>query len=268
MKLPIISVKKESKGDIALPRQFSEPVRQDLIQKAHRIQELSGRQPYGAKPGAGMRASAELSRRRHDYRGSYGFGISRVPRKILSRRGTRMNWVGAVAPGTVGGRRAHPPKAYKNTELKINAKEKRKAIRSALAATIKKDTVMKRGHRVPDAYPFVLAKDVEAIARTKDARTLFSAIGLADELARSAKTGIRAGKGTMRNRRARPRIGPLVVVSRRCGLSDACKNLPGVDVVPIKRLSVLTLAPGAHPGRLTLFTEEAIKTLQKENLFM
>ena len=49
-----------------------------------------------------------------------------------------MNWVGAFAPGTVGGRRAHPPKSEKIWSKKINKKENAKAIRSAISATLLK----------------------------------------------------------------------------------------------------------------------------------
>ncbi|MFC2135964.1 50S ribosomal protein L4, partial [Bacteroidota bacterium] len=107
MKLKILNTNKTETKTTDLPIQFYEPVRKDLIQKVFLAIQANKKQPYGADPEAGKRASAELSRRRRKYRGSYGMGISRVPRKIMSRRGTRMNWVGAFAPGTVGGRRAH-----------------------------------------------------------------------------------------------------------------------------------------------------------------
>ena len=42
----------------------------------------------------------------------------------MSRSGTRLNFTGAFAPGTVGGRRAHPPKAEKNWQEKVNKKDK------------------------------------------------------------------------------------------------------------------------------------------------
>ena len=114
---------KTEKGTKDLPIQFHEQVRTDLIQRAVLSLQAEGRQAYGTKPGAGTRQVSEISRRRRDYKGTYGIGISRVPRKIMSRNGTRMNWVGAIAPGTVGGRQGHPPKAEKNWTQKINEKE-------------------------------------------------------------------------------------------------------------------------------------------------
>src|SRR3989338_4308850 len=153
MKIKIIKKDMSSPGQIELPAQFKESLREDLIRRAFTSLRSHKRQPYGALPTAGKRQSAKLSRRRRDYKTSYGIGISRVPRKILSRSGTRFNWVGAFAPGTVGGRRAHPPTAEKQWEKKINVKERRKAICAALAATVQKELVAGRGHKLPAHYP-------------------------------------------------------------------------------------------------------------------
>jgi len=87
MKLSIFETSNNKVGEINLPKQFSEEIRQDLIKRAVLVIHSNKKQPYGAKPNAGKRASASLSKRRRAYRGMYGFGISRVPRKILSRRG-------------------------------------------------------------------------------------------------------------------------------------------------------------------------------------
>src|SRR3989338_1470831 len=146
MKLPTLDKNMNRKGDKELPSQFNESYRPDLIQRAVLALQSSARQRYGAKPLAGMRSSSRVSKRRRNWRGCYGFGISRVNRKILSHRGTRMHWVGAFTPQTVGGRRAHPPKAERIWDQKINDKERRKAIRSAMSATINKSLVEERGH--------------------------------------------------------------------------------------------------------------------------
>src|SRR3989338_11252474 len=153
MKVQILDTANTKVGDIELPSQFNEAVRDEIILRAVLAIQSHGRQPYAAHDTAGKRSSAKLSRRRKNYRGSYGIGISRVPRKIMTRRGTRLNWVGAFAPGTVGGRRAHPPKTSKIWAKKINEKERRKAIRSAIAATASKQIITKRGHLIPSNYP-------------------------------------------------------------------------------------------------------------------
>ncbi len=263
-----MSVDKKEAGKKKLPKQFEEPVRADIIKKAVEAVQANGRQPYGANPRAGKRASATISRRRHDYRGAYGYGISRVPRKIMSRRGTRMNWTGAVAPGTVGGRRAHPPKAEKEWGKKINKKERRKSIRSAMAATLSPELAKARGHKVPEGYPFIVESKIEEIGKAKDAKKAMQALGLKDELARASKKNIRAGRGKSRGRKYQKRKGPLFVVSGDCKLLKSCCSIPGVEVVNAKNINAELLAPGTHIGRLTFFTDKAIDLIEKEKLFM
>ena len=268
MKLPILNISKTETGKKELPQQFKEEVREDLIKKAVMAIEANRRQPYGANERAGKRHSAKLSRRRRNYRGSYGHGISRVPRKILSRNGTRFNWVGAVAPGTVGGRRAHPPKPTKDWSKKINQKERRKAIRSALSATIIKEIVQNRGHILPNQYPFVLENKVEEFNKTKQVFDLLSKFGFDNELSRAKEKKIRAGRGKTRNRPYKKKVGPLLVVSKDCALLQSVSNLAGFEVVKVDNLNAKLLAPGQRMGRLTIFSEAAIDRLEKDNLFM
>ncbi len=267
MKLKIFDPKNNEKGSVDLPEVFSEPVRDDLIKRAVEVVQANSRQPYGSDPMAGKKCSAELSRRRRKYRGSYGHGISRVPRKILSRNGTRLNWVGAFAPGTVGGRRAHPPKASKIWAKKINIRERRKAIRSAIAATLLKDLVEKRGHKLPDAYPFIISNDFESLSKTRDVEKALLALGFKPELERCENSTFRAGRSRLRGRKYRKKKGPLLVVGDDCPLLRSAQNIAGVDVVKVSYLNAELLAPGSVPGRLTLFTESAIDRLAKELLF-
>lgn len=264
----IIKGKEKEMGKKKLPAQFDEIIRPDIIKKVVVAQLANKRQPYGAKPEAGKRPSAKVSRRRRDYRGSYGHGISRVPRKVVSRSGTRFNWIGAFAPGTVGGRRAHPPKAEKIWSQKINIKEKRKAIRSAMAAAMNKDLVEKKGHLIPDKYPFIIATDIETIKTAKEARQFLITIGLEKELGRIQEKSIRAGVGKMRGRKYKKVRGILIVVSQKCDALRAFRNIPGVEARVVNTLSVEVLAPGTTPGRLTLFTEESINRVEKEKLFI
>ncbi|MEM4267298.1 MAG: 50S ribosomal protein L4 [Candidatus Woesearchaeota archaeon] len=267
MKIPLINEETKKIAEIELPAQFNEPFRPDLIRRAVLTIKSNLRQPYGADPLAGKRASAKLSRRRRDYKGAYGYGISRVPRKIMSRRGTRMNWQGAFAPGTVKGRQAHPPKAEKIWTRKINAKERRKAIRSALNATLDRGLVAKNGHHVPENYPFAIDYKAETIGATKEFKSFCIKIGLKNELLRTENIKIRAGKGTMRGRKYKMKKGPLFVVSEKCSMISAAKNLPGVEVVTVDNLNAYRLSHDINPGRLTIFTDKAIERLKKENLY-
>lgn len=279
MKVPILDTKKAKKGERSLPKQFEEEFRPDLIQRAVLSLQAGARQPYGADPEAGKRSSAELSRRRRKYRGSYGQGISRVPRKILSRRGNRIYYVGAFAPGTVGGRRAHPPKAEKNWVQKVNTRENRKAIRSALGAVMDREIVIKRGHKIPSEYPFILDNSFEKFNKTKDVEEALRGIGFGEELARAEETKVRGGKSKMRGRKRKRSTSLLIVIgANKTNTKDsdsnsnlkseknlliAAKNIPGVDVVTVNSLNAELLAPGTHPGRATLFTESAMDAFEQ-----
>ncbi|MAG38814.1 50S ribosomal protein L4 [Candidatus Woesearchaeota archaeon] len=254
MKLKILNLNNTETKSVDLPNQFFEPVRTDLIHRAFLITQSNKKQPYGSDPEAGKKYSSELSRRRKKYRGSYGQGISRVPRKILSSRGTRFSWVGATMPGTVGGRRAHPPKVEKKLSDKINIKERRKAIRSAMAATIDEKFVKARGHFIPVNYPFVLTDKIGEINKTKKLKQVLIKLGFEKELIRSDEKGS---------------VGLLLVCVEKeeNTLKKAINNLNGFEVVNVKKLGVEQLAPGGVPGRLTVFTEMAFLKLKNEKLF-
>jgi large subunit ribosomal protein L4e len=74
---------------------------------------------------------------------------------------------------------------------------------------------------------------------------------------------IRAGKGKYRGRRIKQAVGPLIVIAEDKGIMQAARNIPGVDVVTVNNLNAEVLAPGAHPGRLTMWTSGAIEKLNK-----
>ena len=267
MKLSIYDLQKKKAGDKSMPAQFSEGYRPDLIKRAvHAVQSLA-RQVYGTSPEAGFRHSSSTSKRRRDYRGTYGFGISRVNRKILSRRGTRFSWVGAFSAQTRGGRRAHPPKSDKDFSLKINKKENQKAIRSAIAASLNREIVAERGHLIPAEYPFIISTSFEDLTKTSDVKKALSTLGFDDEMERSSQKKVRAGKGTMRGRRYKKKKGVLFVVSKECPLVKSAQNIPGIDVAVVSALNAYLLAPGTKPGRVALWTEKAIDTVAEKNLF-
>ncbi|MBD3164873.1 50S ribosomal protein L4 [Candidatus Woesearchaeota archaeon] len=268
MKLEIISGNKEKKGSIDMPEQFSEHIRKDIIKKAFEAESAGKRQPYGASPEAGFRHSTFASKRRHNYRGTYGIGQSRTPRKILSRSGERMNWEGAFAPQTVGGRRAHPPKAKKMWKKKINKKERNLAIRSAMAATLSRELAEKRGHVLPEEYPFIINDSICGLTRTRQLKEFLDGIDFGSELQRAKEKKVRAGKGKSRGRKYKRKKSLLIIVEGSCPLISSGKNMPGIDIIDVKDLDVSVLAPGAVPGRLTLWTSKAVQKIAKDNLFI
>jgi large subunit ribosomal protein L4e len=55
----------------------------------------------------------------------------------------------------------------------------------------------------------------------------------------------------------------LFVTSDSSNLSKATGAIPGVEVRSVKELSVLDLAPGSDPIRLTVYSKSAIEEIGK-----
>merc|ERR1712072_1399020 len=70
---------------------------------------------------------------------------------------------------------------------------------------------------------------------------------------------LRPGKGKMRNRRYKQKLGPLVIFNEKGTITRAFRNIPGVDLVCVTRLNLLKLAPGGHFGRFVLWTQDAFE---------
>ncbi len=252
---------------IELPKQFEEEIRPDIIKRTVLASQSKKLIPHGTDVLAGLRKSSFLSKRRRNYRGTYGRGKSRTPSKVMWRRGRQFGYEGATAPMTKGGRVAHPPETRKIIVKKINKKERLFAIRSALSACAVNEIVNKRGHKYSEETPIIVSDDFESLSKTKDVKEALLKIGLKEELERCSERKIRAGKGKMRGRKYKKRVGPLIIVSKSCKLSRAARNIPGVQVRTVRRLSAELLAPGTIPGRLCIFTESAIKELKERKLY-
>jgi large subunit ribosomal protein L4e len=243
--------------EITLPPVFMEEYRPDLIKRAVLAVQSSRLQPKGSDPLAGRRTSAESW--------GVGRGVSRVPRIKGGRRAAR-------APQTVGGRRVHPPKTEKVLKEKINKKERRKAIRSAIAATINPELVRNRGHRFGEEVelPIIVEDSFANMEKTSDVGEFLKSVGVWEDVIRAKERKIRAGRGKMRGRRYKSKKSILIVISREEETSGAnkikraAKNLPGVDVSLVEELNAELLAPGTHPGRLTIWTESSLNFFSKE----
>ncbi|MCD6371612.1 MAG: 50S ribosomal protein L4 [Candidatus Aenigmarchaeota archaeon] len=251
-------------GKIKLPKIFETKVREDLIWRAVLSTLSKKRQPYGTDVLAGKRTSAHYHGRRRTRYTMMNIGRARLPRL----HGHTVPWLSLVArfvPQARKGRRAHPPKVEKIWEEKINKKERRLAIASAIAATAIKDYVLGRGHKVENLkdLPIVVDDKIQEIKKTKELEEFLRKIGLEEELKRVKRKKIRAGKGKIRGRRYKKKIGPLIIIAEDKGISKAAKNLPGIDVIRVENLNAYMLAPGAHPGRLTIWSKSAIEKLKE-----
>ena len=71
------------------------------------------------------------------------------------------------------------------------------------------------------------------------------------------KKTVRSGKGKMRGRKYKQNAGVLIVVPK-----NEKFKINGIDVKQADKVSVLDLAKGG-PGRITLYTENAIKQIEE-----
>ncbi len=235
---------------ISLPAVFKTPIRHDVIKRAVVALQSHRFQPQGRNPLAGKRRSVESW--------GAGHGVARVPRiKGMGRRA-------GYAVGTVGGREAFPPVAKKKIVKKIPKKEMKLALRSAVAATALKEIVTSRGHitEYVQDLPVVVANDIQKLKKTSEVEETLIKLGVWPDIYRVAESQkIRAGKGKIRGRKKRHAVGPLLVVSENEGIMKAARNILGMNVVNINNLNVELLAPGTHPGRLTIWSKSAFEKL-------
>jgi large subunit ribosomal protein L4e len=230
-------------GEVDLPGVFTTQYRPDLIKRAVTAARANRRQAYGTDEFAGLRTPAESM-------GS-GRGMAHVPRQ---------NGQGRRVPQAVKGRVAHPPKAEKDRSQDINDKERKLAVRSAIAATADAELVAERGHRFDEdlELPLVVSDEFEELVKTRDVVSFLEAVGVHADVERAdeGKT-VRAGRGTSRGRKYKQPKSIVFVTSTEP--SKAARNLAGVDVATAANVSAEDLAPGTHAGRLTVWTESALE---------
>lgn len=261
MKANVYSLDGKTEKQVDLPEIFHEQIRPDLINRASIALRSQSFQPKGVFWRAGLQTSAEYVGRRRAYRSMMNIGRARIP-KIKIPKG-RMGEA-RIVPLARKGRRAHPTKPEKILVERINRKERRKAIRSAIAATAVVDLVKKRGHKVDNIkVPIIVDDSFESLKKTKEVIAFFNKLGLEKELERGSVKSIKPGKGPMRGRKYRRKRSVLVLVSKNSGVLKASRNIPGVDASLAKNVNVDLLAPGGTPGRLTIYTESALKELEK-----
>jgi large subunit ribosomal protein L4e len=248
VKVNVYNIDGSSSDKIDLPEVFHTPYRPDIIRKSFNVLRSNRRQPYGSDPLAGAKHSVQSVGK--------GRGMSRVPRLTQGQKA-------ALAPCVVGGRRAHPPKAERSWDEKVNKKEKKLARDSAIAATSDKEIVTKRGHKFNEklTLPVIISDKFEDIKKTQEIINALDKIGIYDDVLRATNgKHIRAGKGKTRGRKYKtPKS--LLIVSTKDDVKKSARNLTGVDVVAPDKINIEHLAPGGDAGRLTIFTKSALKQI-------
>merc|ERR1711942_75291 len=240
--------------NVALPAVFRAPIRPDVVNFVHDQIAKNTRQAYCVNVDAGHQTSAE----------SWGTGraVARIPR--VRGGGTHRSGQGAFGNMCRGGRMFAPTKTWRNWHRKINVNQRRYAMCSAVAASGIPALVESRGHKVQDIaeVPLVINDKVQEYKKTKEAVTLLRQLKAWTDVEKVYKSKrFRAGKGKMRNRRRIMRTGPCIIYSADDGIRKAFRNIPGVSLLNVEKLNLLSLAPGGHVGRFCIWTEGALSKL-------
>lgn len=246
-----------STGKIELPKIFTEEVREDLIRRAVLSEESEKLQPKGVFPRAGLQTTARYVGRKEAYHSLKNRGGAKLPRELYPKG--RIGRV-RVVPWAVKGRRAHPPKVEKVLVERINKREKKKALISAIAATANKEIVGKK-HILPKSdIPIILDDSCSSLSKTKDVLKLFEKLELTKDIERAATKRKRNNgrKGGVKSPKS-----ILLISDKDSKLLKAARNLPGVTVATLDSLKVSDIAPGGVPGRLTVWTKSAVENLSK-----
>ena len=255
MKTTVLTIDGKKEGDIELPLIFDTEINRTIIHRAYINLESHGFQKHSTKPTAGMEVVADSNDP------PTGRGVARIA-KIKGGGGGRAGQAGEVA-STRGGRQAHPPIAAKVIYKKINKKENKLALCSAIAATASKELVERRGHKVEgiDTFPLVISDDIEKISKTSELTKILHDLKITQDVDRLRNRKRRTGKVALRGRVSKVGKSALFVVSKSENISKAAGSIPGIDVCPAKDLSVLNLAPGGTLIRLTVFSKKAIEEI-------
>ena len=194
MKTTSLSIKGTKEEEIELPNVFNTPFRKDLIHKVFTNLNTHHFQPKGTHPTAGMDVSAD------SLDPPTGHGQARIAR-MKGGGGGRGGEAGEVA-SVRGGRQAHPPKVEKVIHKRVNKKENKLALCSAIAATASKDLVQSRGHKVDkvELFPIVVSDDIESISKAKEMKEVINALNLSQDINRLQNRKRRTGKSSLRGR--------------------------------------------------------------------
>ena len=244
-------------GEIELPLIFSTPFRRELIHKAWINLTSHKFQPQGRHPSAGQDVVADSNDP------PTGQGVSRVARAQGGGGGRQGQ--GAEVASTRGGRQAHPPIVGKVIYKKLNKKENKLALCSAIAATSSKTIIESRGHKIEgiESFPIIVSDVIESISKSNEIVKVLESLKLTQDTDRLESRKSRSGQSRLRGRSKKVGKSVLFVTKEDKEMSKAIGALPGVEVKSVKDLSVLDLAPGSHPIRLTVYSKSAIEEIAK-----
>lgn len=233
MKITTYTTTGTKDGEMELPIIFSTPFRRELIHKAWINLTSHKFQPQGRHPSAGQDVVADSNDP------PTGQGVSRVARAQGGGGGRQGQ--GAEVASTRGGRQAHPPIVGKVIYKKLNKKENKLALCSAIAATSSKTIIESRGHKIEgiESFPIIVSDDIESISKSNEMVKVLESLKLTQDTDRLESRKSRSGQSRLRGRSKKVGKSVLFVTKDDKEVSKAIGALPGVEVKSVKDLSVL-----------------------------
>ncbi len=239
-------------GKMELPKTFEKAVREELIRRAAIAEHSMHLQPQGHYLLAGMQTTAKYyGRYDASWRTGRHMGIAIRPREKLG--GGRQGQVKRI-PSAVKGKRAHPHKIEKRLAENMNNTEYRAALASSISASAKH---MLNGITTP----IIIDNAVESLKSTKEVIKLFDSLKLRELIEEGRKKYIKKGLRRSSRRRHYKNTTAIIVNSDK-GIAKASRNIPGISVCTLDKITVNMLAPGGNPGRVSVWSADAVKNIE------
>ncbi|MEM3227709.1 MAG: 50S ribosomal protein L4 [Candidatus Micrarchaeaceae archaeon] len=255
MKANILDINGKLRSELEMQSAFEEPVREDIIRRAVLAESSLALQPQAHSVMAGIQTTASYFGAMSSYRTGRHVGHAIRPKEKLG--GGVQGKVRRI-PSAVKGRRAHPHMVEKILVERINLKEYRKALRSAVAATASNSYVKRKPEGVQ--LPIIISDEIEAVPKTKSIMNIMKNLKLSSFI-ESCKASKHIKRGRSGNER-HYRKSVLLVVSRKDAPAiKAARNIAGADACDVHSIKAGLLAPGGMPGRLVVWSESAFKSI-------
>jgi len=227
--------------EMPIPNVFNHEYKLWVIDRAIVAENTWNLQPQGHYLLAGMQTTAV-------YVGRYGVRRTgrHVGRAINPREKLAKGAMGKVrrVPSSVTGKRATPHLIEKRIREKINKKEYTVALYGAMAKTFK---------NLPE--PIILESKVESIKNTKEINKLLKEL----KIITNKKTNPSTKKTKRSAKQKKYKHIVTIVVKEDKGIVKAARNIPGVNVCVLDKITVGKLMPGGNTKCISIWSEGAVK---------
>lgn len=237
----IISIEGKRIQETSIPDIFNYEYKQWVINRAIIAENTWNLQPQGHYLLAGMQTTAAYIGRYGTWRTGRHVGRAINPReKLASGAQGKVRRV----PSAVTGKRATPHLIEKRIKEKINKKEYTIALYGAMAKTFK---------NLPE--PIILENKTESIKNTKEVNKLLKEIKIITN--KKSKSLNKKTKRSATQKKYKHVV--TIVVKNDKGIVKAARNIPGVNVCVLDKITVGKLMPGGNSKCISIWSEDAAK---------